>query len=58
MAVEDLRMVLREESDNAAATVGDRQFDCTPVACLSTRGHCICVKLGTEKHNAVCVMCS
>lgn len=55
MAAEDLRMVLREEPCNAAATVGDRQFDGMPVAILSTRGDCIYVKLCTEKHNAVCV---
>lgn len=53
MATEDLRTVLREEPHNAAATVGDRHFDCMPVAFLSTRG--ICVKSGTENHNALAV---
>lgn len=46
MAAEDLRMVLREDPQNAAATVGDRSTECS-VAFLSTRCHCICVRSGT-----------
>lgn len=47
LAVEDLRMVLMEEPQNAAATVGDRSsMACWLRArsCLSTRCHCICVR--------------
>ena len=50
MAVEDLRVVLREEPQNAAATVGDSSLthgEHMPAAGWSTRCPCICVRPGS-----------
>ena len=45
MATEDLKIVLMEEPQNAAATVGDKL---NTRSLFSTRYHCICLSSGTR----------